>query len=133
MHSCLGPEMHCKKSKITLYAFSELNRLAHRSGVTYATSSLIKYRYAGDRGPHIISGLSATFRTGSGHAMERGAVVQDIAALHIVLGRSDPVFQNRKASVTTQIAALRRLLFGWEGEDKETGDWFRKAAEVRAR
>ena len=62
--------------------------------------------------------------------MERGAVIQDIVSLHVVLGRADPVLQNSRTSVTTQIAALRRLLFGWEGEDKETGDWFRKAAEV---
>ncbi|KAF8737942.1 hypothetical protein AX14_012122 [Amanita brunnescens Koide BX004] len=104
--------------------------LAYRSGITFATSSLIKRRYADNRGPHIISGLSATFRTGSGHAMERGAIIQDISALHVVLGRPDPILQNSRTSVTTQIAALRRLLFGWEGEDKETGDWFRKASEV---
>ncbi|KAK2466065.1 hypothetical protein APHAL10511_001707 [Amanita phalloides] len=103
--------------------------LAYRSGVTFATSSLVKHGYAGDRGPHVISGLSTAFRTGSGHAMERGAVVQDVAGLHVVLGRPDPLLHNSRISVSTQIAALRRLLYGWEGEDKETGDWFRKAAE----
>ena len=62
--------------------------------------------------------------------MERGAIVQDIAALHVVLGRPDPLLGDSRVSVSTQIAALRRLLYGWEGTDKETGDWFRKAAEV---
>ncbi|KAM6496057.1 carbohydrate esterase family 9 protein [Amanita muscaria] len=103
--------------------------LAFRSGVTIATSSLIKRTYASGHGSHIISGLSVAFRTGSGHAMERGAIVQDMAALHVVLGRSDPLLKSSAISVSTQLAALRRLLFGWEGTDKETGDWFRKAAE----
>ncbi|KAF8622060.1 hypothetical protein AX15_007211 [Amanita polypyramis BW_CC] len=103
--------------------------LAYRSGVTYATSSLIKRSYIGNRGPHIISGLSTTFRTKSAHAMERGAIIQDVAALHVVVGRPNPLLQSSRISVSTQMAALRRLLYGWEGQDKETGDWFRKAAE----
>jgi len=28
------------------------------------------------------------------------------------------------------MAALRRLLYGWESQDKETGAWFNKAAQV---
>ena len=71
-----------------------------------------------------------TFRTGSSHAMEQGAIVQDVVALHVVLGRSQPVAPGG-VSVSTQIAALRRLLYGWESRDRETGYWFRKAAEVR--
>ncbi|PFH51276.1 hypothetical protein AMATHDRAFT_142867 [Amanita thiersii Skay4041] len=111
-------------------AFGTRNALlAYRSGVTFATSSLEKPIYASGNGPHIISGLSATFRTGSAHAMERGAIVQDVAALHIVLGRENPLVLNSGTSVSTQIAALRRLLYGWEGTDKETGEWFKKAAE----
>jgi hypothetical protein len=60
--------------------------------------------------------------------MERGAIVQDVVALHVVLGRSSPLLP-KSVSVSTQIAALRRLLYGWESTDKETGIWFRKAAE----
>lgn len=103
-------------------------RLAYRSGVTLATTSLAKPIYAGGSNSHIISGLSATFRTGAGHAMQRGAIVQDIAALHVVMGKPHP--GSRGVSVSTQMAALRRLLYGWETQDKETGHWFRKAAEV---
>jgi hypothetical protein len=61
--------------------------------------------------------------------MERGAIVQDVAALHVVVGRAHPL-SNPGVSVSTQIAGLRRLLYGWESTDKETGFWFRKAAEV---
>jgi hypothetical protein len=59
--------------------------------------------------------------------MQRGAIVQDVVALHVVLGRSYPVLKG--VSVSTQLAGLRRLLYGWESRDKETGLWFRKAAE----
>lgn len=97
-----------------------------RSGVTLATTALAK-PISLSRG-HFVSGLSTTFGTGSKHAMERGAIVQDVVALHVVLGRSSPLLP-KSVSVSTQIAALRRLLYGWESTDKETGIWFRKAAE----
>ena len=54
--------------------------------------------------------------------------MQDVVALHVVLGRSSPLLP-KSVSVSTQMAALRRLLYGWESTDKETGIWFRKAAE----
>ncbi|KAF6762097.1 hypothetical protein DFP72DRAFT_802686 [Ephemerocybe angulata] len=101
---------------------------AYRSGVTFATSSLAKPIYLNGPSSRFLSGLSVTFRTGSSHVMERGALVQDVVALHVVLGRSQPMVGNG-VSVSTQIAALRRLLYGWESRDRETGNWFRKAAE----
>jgi hypothetical protein len=61
--------------------------------------------------------------------MQRGAIVQDVAALHVVMGKPNPALG--EVSVSTQMAALRRLLYGWETQDKETGHWFRQAAEVR--
>jgi hypothetical protein len=103
--------------------------LAYRAGVVIATSSLAKPFYLGGSEAHIISGLSSTFRTGSAHAMQRGAIVQDVAALHVVMGKPNPALG--EVSVSTQMAALRRLLYGWETQDKETGHWFRQAAEVR--
>ena len=60
--------------------------------------------------------------------MQAGAILQDVAALHVVLGKSHPA--RRGVSVSTQLAALRRLLYGWESRDQETGTWFKKAAEV---
>jgi hypothetical protein len=61
--------------------------------------------------------------------MEAGAVIQDVAALHVVVGKAHPLIASTM-SVSTQIATLRRLLHGWESTDQETGHWFRKAAEV---
>ena len=103
--------------------------LAYRSGVTLATSSLAKPIYLGGPSSHLLSGLSVAFRTGASHAMEAGAIVQDVVALHVVVGKSHPLIPSTM-SVSTQIATLRRLLQGWETTDQETGLWFRKAAEV---
>jgi len=61
--------------------------------------------------------------------MEKGAIIQDIVALHAAVKRAHPLL-NPGVSVSTQISGLRRLLYGWESTDKETGLWFRKAAEV---
>jgi len=54
-----------------------------------------------------LSGLSTAFTTGAGHKLEKGAVVQDVAALHIRVGHI-----SSSPSISTQIAALRRLLLG---------------------
>jgi len=105
-----------------------LCRIAYRSGVTLGTASLARPIYLGGPNAHIIAGLSVTFRTGAGHAMQRGAIIQEVAALHIVMGKSQPAL--RGISVSTQMAGLRRLLYGWESRDKETGYWFRQASEA---
>ncbi|KAG6880354.1 hypothetical protein C0992_007765 [Termitomyces sp. T32_za158] len=85
---------------------------AYRSGIVLATSSLSKPYYL----------------DGSFHALERGAIVQDVTALHVHIGRVHPLL-GKGVSVSTQIAALRRLLFGWETKAQETGYWFKQAAE----
>lgn len=72
-----------------------------------------------------------TFRTGSGHALEQGAIIKEVTALHIVLSRTAPSASVGQASVSTQIAILRRLLLNGEPEDTETGYWFKRAAKVR--
>lgn len=61
--------------------------------------------------------------------MQRGAIVQEVAALHVSIGKPHPLLKS--VSVSTQIAALRRLLYGWESSEKQTGHWFKQAAEVR--
>lgn len=95
-----------------------------------ATTSLSKPFYPSGSGTHVISGLSVTFNIGASHVIERGAIVQDISALHINVGRLGPLVGQRSVSVTSQVGGLRRLLYGWEARDEETGHWFRKAAEV---
>jgi hypothetical protein len=62
--------------------------------------------------------------------MERGAIMQDVAALHVTVGRPHPLFWKGGVSVSEQIASLRRLLYGWESTDTDTGFWFKRAAEV---
>lgn len=105
---------------------------AHRSGVTVATGALLRKGNAfGDESP-FIAGLSTTFRTGAAHALQRGAIVQNVAALHVALGRPHPVngiTGQVGASVSGHIATLRRLLFGFEPKETETGRWFKQAVE----
>lgn len=52
-----------------------------------------------------LAGLSTAFNTGLPHRLAKGAVVQDITALHVAIDSSRP-------SVSTHIAALRNLLRG---------------------
>jgi hypothetical protein len=70
-----------------------------------------------------LSGLSAAFSTGAIHKLERGAVVQGVAALHVALGHGRAM-----PSVSTQIATLRRLLSG-EG-DGDLGQYFEDVTQV---
>ncbi|KIJ18775.1 hypothetical protein PAXINDRAFT_71407 [Paxillus involutus ATCC 200175] len=74
--------------------------LAYRAGVTSAITAPTSYG--------LVSGLSTVFFTGAAHALEEGAVIQETAALHINIGHS----RSGSPSVSTQIAALRRLLLG---------------------
>lgn len=105
-------------------------RTAYRSGVTSGTVSLLKPASWGGR-TNIIAGISATFSTGSLHAMEKGAILQKSTALHVAIHRPDPFSTKSQVSVSSQVAGLRRLLYGWENQGTETGKWFRKAAEVQ--
>ena len=72
-------------------------RLAYRFGVTTGVTA------PSSRG--FLAGLSTAFNTGQPHRLAKGAVIQDIAALHVSIGSSKP-------SVSTQIAVLRNLLQG---------------------
>lgn len=71
----------------------------------------------------VFGGLSTAFSLGAAHKLQKHAVVQDVTALHVTLGhyKSGP-------SVSTQIAALRKALFG--GLDGQRGEWFSAAAKV---
>lgn len=123
-------ETHCKPSLIingSVIIYSSY-RVAYRSGVTLATSSLRKNVFAG-RTP-VIAGVSASFRTGFPHAMEQGAIVQTATALHISIGRASLLSSTGSVAVSEQMAGIRRLLMGWEDEKTETGLWFKRASEA---
>jgi len=74
--------------------------LAYRAGVTTAISAPVAYGF--------LAGLSTAFSTGARHKLEAGAVVRPVTALHVHVG------PGQGASVSTQIATLRRLLIGGE-------------------
>lgn len=69
------------------------------------------------------SGLGTFFSTGAAHKLEKGAVLQEVTALHVAVRHFGT------PSISTQIAALRRLLLGpYEGD---SGKWFEKVTQVR--
>ncbi|EPQ56066.1 hypothetical protein GLOTRDRAFT_15437, partial [Gloeophyllum trabeum ATCC 11539] len=88
--------------------------LAYRSGVTTAITA-----------PLAAGGISVSFSLGAEHKLQRGAVVQAEAALHVEIDHSSAV-----PSVSTQIAALRALLLG-KGEGM-SGEAFKRVAEGRS-
>jgi hypothetical protein len=75
-----------------------LTRLAYRDGVTTAITAP-----SGD----FLLGFSTAFATGANNALEKNAIIQDEVALHVAVARQS----TGGASVSTQIAALRHILF----------------------
>ncbi|KIJ61333.1 hypothetical protein HYDPIDRAFT_42737 [Hydnomerulius pinastri MD-312] len=86
--------------------------LAYRAGVTSAVTA--------PTSDGLVSGLSTTFSTGAAHGLEEGAVIQDVAALHVNIGYTG----SGSPSVSTKIMALRRLLL-----DSKSGMPFDLAAK----
>ncbi|KAJ6469481.1 hypothetical protein C8R45DRAFT_432289 [Mycena sanguinolenta] len=87
--------------------------LAYRSGVTSAITAPTSGGF--------LAGLSTVFSTGAAHKLVEGAVIQEVAALHVRLSLSSAI------SVSTQVAALRELLLA-EGE----GPLARRFSDVAA-
>ncbi|THH10380.1 hypothetical protein EW145_g1372 [Phellinidium pouzarii] len=84
--------------------------LAYRAGVTSGITAPASEGF--------FSGLSAHFSTGATHRLGRGAVIQDVTALHFAIGVSG------QPSVSTQIATLRRLLV--QKQKGDMGFWLNK-------
>ena len=82
-----------------------IHRLAYREGVTIG---VIAPQSGG-----FLQGLSTAFSLGAAHKLEKGAIVADAVALHVRVSMSG------SASVSTQIAALRKLLLPPAGERNE--------------
>ena len=76
-----------------------VSRLAYRSGVSTAVTSPIS--------GGLLGGLGTHFSLGARHKLEDGAVLNDVTAVHVAV-----LHQDGGPSVSTQIAALRRLLLG---------------------
>jgi uncharacterized OsmC-like protein len=73
-------------------------RLSYRGGVTTAVTAPLG---------NFLLGLSTAFAVGANNALEKNAIIQDEVALHVTISRQS----TRRPSVSTQIAALRRILF----------------------
>ncbi|KAF9268136.1 carbohydrate esterase family 9 protein [Marasmius fiardii PR-910] len=106
---------------------------AYHMGITSATSSLMHPLYPSrtENDGTVVWGLSTTFRTGALHALEPGAIMQEVAGLHVRITRASSFSGPHYGaiSVSEQLAGLRRLLYGWESRESDTGKWFRRAAE----
>ncbi|EIW83128.1 hypothetical protein CONPUDRAFT_164126 [Coniophora puteana RWD-64-598 SS2] len=89
--------------------------LAYRAGVTSAITAPSSHGFLG--------GLSAHLSLGSKHRLDNGAVIQDIAAVHVTVGHTE----GASPSISTQIAALRNLLTG--KHVGERGEYFEAVAE----
>lgn len=74
-----------------------MTSLAYRSGVTKGVTAPTHTRF--------LSGLSTVFSLGVMHDFEPGAIIQNVAGLHISIRHFSGT-----PSISTQIAALRRLL-----------------------
>lgn len=113
-----------KDRRVVIASKPSTIRSAHEAGVTYAVASLASYS-------GLIGGLSATIRTGARHALEKGAVIQEVTALHVTIERTPWV--SGYVSISTQVNVLRNLLLGsHEGvtSGSATGHWFEKATSV---
>ena len=89
-----------------------LPRLAYRSGVSVGVVA--------PKSSGFLHGISAAFSTGA----RRDGFYQDVAALHVTIAHGEA------SSVSTQIAALRRLLNG--SAEGELGVWFARVVKVRS-
>ncbi|KAG8769002.1 hypothetical protein FRC15_004828, partial [Serendipita sp. 397] len=87
--------------------------LGYRNGVTIAVTAPVHHGFIG--------GLSVAFGTGSINRLVKGAIVKNVAALHVSI-----VDDVEQPSIATQISLLRSLLSG-HGEGL-LGKWFVKAA-----
>ncbi|PVF97468.1 hypothetical protein CPB86DRAFT_807236 [Serendipita vermifera] len=88
--------------------------LAYRSGVTTAVTAPVHSSFIG--------GLSVAFSIGAENRLSKGAIVKNIAAIHVTIDHD-----RKKPSVSSQIAALRHLL---SRKSKGTiGKYFSMAAD----
>ena len=69
------------------------------------------------------SGIGATFSLGVTHKLEQGAIFQEVTGVHV------SVRHFSKLSISTQIAALRKLLL--DSRQNSADGWFKRVTTVR--
>lgn len=102
-----------------------IDSTAYRAGVTTGIVS--------PQSDGFLSGLSAAFSLAAPHKLAAGAVVQRAGAVHVAIHRGEA------QSVSTQVAALRRLLLLGSDSDNlkteeegELGAWFARIRKGEA-
>lgn len=88
--------------------------LAYRAGVTTAITAPTHY--------YFLAGIGTSFSTGARHKLDEDAIVQGTTAVHVSVRHMGSV-----PSVSTQVAALRRLLL--EPMEGDAGAWFKDVSE----
>ena len=106
------------RANFILCAHVNGHRLAYRAGVTNAITP--------PSSSGLLSGLSVAFSTGAANKLAPSAVLQDVAALHVTLVHGNAALPG---SVSTHVAALRRLLLQKQSEHGEA-DWWGAVREV---
>jgi hypothetical protein len=69
------------------------------------------------------SGLGTVFSLSATHKLEQGAVIQEVTGLHVSVRHFES-----KLSISTQIAALRKLLF--DSQENLASGWFKRVTAV---
>ncbi|KAM5544023.1 hypothetical protein V8D89_002640, partial [Ganoderma adspersum] len=100
--------------------FATRHATAYRAGVT---TGIVSPQSNG-----FLSGVSAAFSLAAPHKLAGGAIVQRAGAVHVAIHRGEA------QSVSTQVAALRRLLLGSDlhGTEGELGAWFARVRKGEA-
>ena len=95
-----------------------IDSTAYRAGVTTGIVS--------PQSDGFLSGVSAAFSLAAPHKLAEGAIVQRSGAVHVAIHRGEA------QSVSTQVAALRRLLVGSNQTDGELRAWFARIGKGEA-
>jgi hypothetical protein len=108
----------CVHVRATTCAYLLLSRLAYREGVTTAITAPNHNGF--------FAGLSTHVSTRALHKLEAGAVLQNVAALHVSV-----LYRGNKAGVSTQIGVLRTLLLGLaDGVQDGPERWWQQVTAV---
>ena len=91
---------------------------SYRAGVT---TGIVSPQSGG-----FLSGIGAAFSLGAPHKLAHGAIVQRAGAMHVA------IHHRETQSVSTQVAALRRLLLDSDQEEGELGAWFARIRKGEA-
>ena len=104
-----------------------MDSTAYRAGVTVG---IVAPQTQTQNSRGFLSGLGTAFSLGAPHKLALGAIVQRAGAVHVAIHRG------QAQSVSTQVAALRRLLLGAGVEEREReGElraWFAKVRRGQA-